>query len=117
MELTGLISGASDDYTLFIDNQDLASGDAGILKINQATDLIPELQGLIEDFEDDPAGFSGSSSGSSGGASSGDQLITECSLFADYDEAQAYYADTPEAQPYIDPDFDGQACEVFFGRG
>ena len=60
---------------------------------------------------------SAATTGRSDGASAGEQPVTDCSAFADYDEAQAYYADTPEAQPYIDPDFDGQACEVFFGRG
>ena len=60
---------------------------------------------------------SGSDSGSSDGAASTGQTITDCAEFADYDEAQDYYADNPDAQIYIDPDFDGLACEVFFGRG
>jgi hypothetical protein len=62
----------------------------------------------------DPVGSAGSSGGGDG--SSGD-LVTDCAAFSDYDEAQAYYADNPDAQPYIDPDVDGLACEVFFGRG
>ena len=56
-------------------------------------------------------------SGSSGGASSDSDLITDCSAFSDYDEAQDYYADNADAQQYIDPDLDGLACEVYFGRG
>jgi hypothetical protein len=43
------------------------------------------------------------------------QEITDCSPFATYDEAQIYYADHPEAAPYIDPNYDGRACEVWFG--
>ena len=35
--------------------------------------------------------------------------------FASYAEAQAYYADHPEAHPVIDPNGDGRACEVYFG--
>lgn len=42
-------------------------------------------------------------------------LITDCSPFASFDEANAYYADHPETQPYLDPNADGRACEVYFG--
>lgn len=56
-------------------------------------------------------------SATSPGAASDSDLITDCAQFDDYDEAQAYYSDNPEAQIYIDPDVDGVACEVFFGRG
>ena len=41
--------------------------------------------------------------------------VVDCSPFASYTEAQAYYADHPEAQPVIDPNGDGRACEVYFG--
>lgn len=57
----------------------------------------------------------GSSSGSDP-VSTG-QTITDCAEFANYDEAQEYYADNDDAQIYLDPDQDGQACEVFFDRG
>jgi endonuclease YncB( thermonuclease family) len=42
-------------------------------------------------------------------------LITDCSPFASYDEANAYYGAHPEAAPYLDPNYDGRACEVYFG--
>lgn len=41
--------------------------------------------------------------------------ITDCSPFASFEDANAYYAGHPEAQPYLDPNFDGRACEVYFG--
>ncbi len=41
--------------------------------------------------------------------------VADCSPFASYQEAQTYYADHPEAQPIIDPNNDGRACEVYFG--
>ncbi len=41
--------------------------------------------------------------------------VADCTPFADYDQAQTYYAENPEEQPTIDPDFDGLACEVYFG--
>ncbi len=42
--------------------------------------------------------------------------VADCSPFASYAEAQVYYADHPEAQPIIDPNGDGRACEVYFGE-
>ncbi len=41
-------------------------------------------------------------------------LITDCSVFASFDEAQVYYADNPGATD-LDPNYDGRACEVYFG--
>jgi len=43
--------------------------------------------------------------------------VKNCMPFATYEEAQAYYADHPEAQPNIDPDVDGLACESRFYGG
>ena len=42
-------------------------------------------------------------------------LITDCSPFASFDEANVYYAAHPDTQPYLDPNYDGRACEVYFG--
>ena len=42
-------------------------------------------------------------------------LITECGVFGSFAEANAYYATNPAAQPFLDPNGDGRACEVFFG--
>lgn len=40
----------------------------------------------------------------------------ECSEFASYDEVQAYYAEHPEAQPVLDTNMNGLACEVYFAE-
>lgn len=42
-------------------------------------------------------------------------VVADCSPFASFDEAQVYYTGHPEAQPVIDPNGDGRACEVYFG--
>ncbi len=42
-------------------------------------------------------------------------LTTDCAAFASFEEAQAYYAANPGAQPNLDPNGDGRACEIFFG--
>lgn len=42
-------------------------------------------------------------------------LITDCATFATFEEANAYYAANPAAQPFLDPNVDGRACEIFFG--
>lgn len=41
-------------------------------------------------------------------------LISDCSAFASFAEAQAYYAANPGAAA-LDPNGDGRACEVYFG--
>ncbi len=82
----------------------------------EAADFWLALGGRDDEAESAIHLDSTATSGSSGGASSGSDLITDCSAFADYDEAQDYYADNADAQQYIDPDSDGEACEVFFGR-
>lgn len=44
------------------------------------------------------------------------QLVTECAAFGSFaEEANAYYAANSAAQPFLDPNLDGRACEVFFG--
>ena len=42
-------------------------------------------------------------------------LVTDCAVFVSFEEANAYYVANPAAQPFLDPNFDGRACEVFFG--
>lgn len=42
--------------------------------------------------------------------------IPECSDFGGYDEVQGYYAEHPEAQPVLDQDMDGLACEIYFSE-
>ena len=43
------------------------------------------------------------------------ESATDCGAFASFDEANAYYADNPDAEAALDDDGDGTACEVFFG--
>ncbi|MCC7024979.1 MAG: hypothetical protein IT338_19265 [Thermomicrobiales bacterium] len=45
------------------------------------------------------------------------QYAADCSAFATYEEAQNYLASNPGAAPIIDPNYDGRACEVWFGVG
>ncbi len=40
----------------------------------------------------------------------------ECSDFSGYDEVQAYYVEHPEAQPVLDTNMNGLACEVYFAE-
>lgn len=42
-------------------------------------------------------------------------LVSDCSAFGSFQEASAYYASHPAAQPDLDPNGDGRACEVYFG--
>ncbi len=39
----------------------------------------------------------------------------DCRAFKTFDEANAYYAEHPDAADAIDDDGDGEACEVYFG--
>ncbi len=39
----------------------------------------------------------------------------DCTAFATFEEANAYYAENPDAVSAIDDDGDGEACEVYFG--
>lgn len=41
--------------------------------------------------------------------------VGDCSPFQSFDDAQAYYQQNPGAQPFIDEDGDGTACEDWFG--
>ena len=41
--------------------------------------------------------------------------VADCSTFATYEAAHIYYALSPAAQPLLDPDEDGLACEIWFG--
>ncbi len=43
------------------------------------------------------------------------RTIDDCTAFATFDEANAYYAAHPEIEPNVDDDGDGTACEVHFG--
>ena len=41
-------------------------------------------------------------------------VTRQCSAFQTYDQAQAYYYARPDAQPFLDPNYDGRACEDWF---
>ena len=43
------------------------------------------------------------------------QKELDCRTFKTFDEANAYYAEHPDAADAIDDDGDGEACEVYFG--
>jgi hypothetical protein len=43
------------------------------------------------------------------------QGVSDCTTFASFDEANAYFAAHPESASAIDDDQDGTACEVYFG--
>lgn len=42
-------------------------------------------------------------------------FVGDCSPFKSFEEAQNYYQQNPGAQPFIDPNGDGVACEDWFG--
>ena len=113
LSITSLVVSAADDYRLGIDTLDPALLTSGNEKLNQATALTDDLRDAIAAFRDDP----GAASGSTGGSETISGPVAGCEAFATYEDAQAYYADHPEEQPTIDPDADGLACEVYFGRG
>jgi hypothetical protein len=47
---------------------------------------------------------------------SAQENIIDCTAFASFEEANDYYASTPDAAALIDDDEDGVACEVYFAR-
>ena len=48
-------------------------------------------------------------------AAQDERKIEDCTAFETFEEANAYYADHPEIEPFVDDDGDGTACEVHFG--
>ena len=52
---------------------------------------------------------------SAGGVEIVEAAIADCGAFASFDAANAYYAGRPDAQPFLDPNWDGRACEDWFG--
>ena len=61
--------------------------------------------------------LSGEPSGDASTDPAGETARTpECSEFGSYDEVQAYYAEHPEAQPVLDTNMNGLACEVYFAE-
>lgn len=49
-------------------------------------------------------------------AAAAQDAVADCTAFASFDEANAYYAAHPDAESAIDDDADGTACEVYFGQ-
>ena len=117
LQITGLTVQASDEIDTGLTNLDPDSLQAGSNDLTQATALLNPLQSDIQNFKDDPASFGTDTSINGDGGSTGGGVVSDCSAFASYDSAQTYYANHPEAQPVIDPNDDGRACEVYFGQG
>lgn len=112
------LSTAADNYIAGIDNLDADLLDQARSNVNDASDHLDVLLRLIEEFEDNPGAF-----GSAAAPvpevdvvpTQAEALITDCAAFGSFADANVYYAANPEAQPFLDPNVDGRACEVFFG--
>lgn len=116
LSLTAYTASAADNYELGLTTLDPSYLTLANTDLENATDLTDDLIAEVEAFTDDPASYGSAGSTTSGNGTTAGS-VTDCTPFADYDEAQEYYANNPDAQPIIDPDFDGLACEVYFGRG
>jgi hypothetical protein len=98
-----------DDISYGIDNLDPDAINRSTARILYITLLIDDITDVTVEFIENP-----------NAPIEPEQVIgpvPDCEPFSDYDQAQVYYGAHPEEQPVIDPDFDGLACEVFFGRG
>jgi hypothetical protein len=108
LAINALTTAAVDDYTVGIDSLDPPSLEQGAARYVYAALLVSDLIAARDAFNEDP----------------NDPIEPEhvigpvqaCDEFDSYADAQEYYPAHPEEQPTIDPDFDGLACEVFFGR-
>lgn len=109
LESTNLMSLSADDIIDGIDNIDPAPIERGTARIVYATLLMDDLTAAIELFGADPNALFVPTHAVS--------PVQSCDAIPNYDEAQQYYAAYPSEQPVIDPDLDGVACEVYFGRG
>ena len=108
LEINRLTTLAVDDYIIFIDEIDAEAAARASARVNYAAMLTDDLTAAVEAFEQnpdapiEPAGIIAP--------------VADCEAFDTYEEAQEYYPAHPEEQATIDPDFDGFACEVHFGR-
>lgn len=110
-------STAADNFIAGLDNLDPTLLDLANSNVNDATDHFEVLRLLIQAFEDNPGAFGSTVPPAPEAAEQPPDapLITDCSSFGSFAEANAYYVANPEAQPFLDPNVDGRACEVFFG--
>lgn len=109
-----VLDSAAADYITGFDTLNAEVITTGNDKIIEATSIVTELLVMLNAFEADPSSFG---SNTENAPTPVPTLVTGCEAFTNFDEANAYYAAYPESQPYLDPDFDGLACEVFFGVG
>lgn len=124
LQITGLTSDAGNNYRAGLLFNDVAAFQLANAQIVEASGLFDTLTLAVAAFRADPGAFGdegqtddASTSTVQEQADAIDGPVGDCSPFATYEVAQAYYADHPDEQAVIDPDNDGLACEVYFGRG
>ncbi len=108
LEINRLTTLAVDDYIIFIDELDSIAAATGSARVNYAAVLTDDLTAAINAFRDDP-----NSPVEPDGVIA---PVADCEAFDTFADAQQYYGANPEEQSTIDPNFDGRACEVFFGE-
>ncbi len=108
LEINRLTTLAVDDYIIFIDELDPLAATTGTARVTYASVLTDDLTAAINAFNDDP-----NSPVEPEGVIA---PVVDCEAFDTFAEAQQYYSANPEEQSTIDPNFDGRACEVFFGE-
>ncbi len=105
---------AADNYITSIDALDVDLFSTANQQVIESAGTVADLGDMLRDFERDPASFG---SVSDVIPTEVPALITECVVFGSFDEANTYYVAHPEAQPFLDPNFDGRAREIYFGIG
>ena len=99
---------AIDDIIQGVDTIDADALNRGTARLNYMSLLVEDVMAAVTQFLTDPnAPFT---------STHAINPVPGCEVFPSYEEAQHYYAAFPEEQPTIDPDWDGLACEVYFGR-
>ncbi len=109
LAINELTTTAVDEYTVGIDSLDPESIEQGAERYKYAALLVGDLIEARDAFNEDPTNNPPEPEYTIG-------PVQECDEFESYAEAQEYYPAHPEEQETIDPDFDGRACEVHFGR-
>jgi micrococcal nuclease len=119
-----VVRGSEEPYVEFVNERLAMTGFAIAASYPPDTKYEDRLYSASQFAEADDAGFWSACGGDfrlpedATGWTGGGQLaplVGDCSPFASFEDAQAYYQSRPDAQPIIDPDADGLACEVWFG--
>lgn len=103
--LTGL---AITDITQGVDNLDPNAINTGSNRLVYASNLVDDMTVAITAFNSNP-NVPAEPTYVIG-------PVADCEPFDTFADAQEYYDAHPEEQATIDPNFDGRACEVFFGQ-